>query len=103
MGLGMGGGIAFLRASRNQAIYALKDMPQPLPLQIPFLGYVPLIRTKRSTGKALGDKDKALLLESVRLVRTALLSRLSGKKGATTLITSAAAGDWEIKLREDYG
>jgi len=36
MGLGMGGGVAFLRASRSQAIYTAKDMPHPM--QVPFLG-----------------------------------------------------------------
>ena len=47
MALGMGSGVAFLKASRNQAIYTHEDMPYPM--QVPFLGYIPAIRTKRST------------------------------------------------------
>ena len=92
-GLGMGGGAAFLRASRNQSIYTPKDMPQPV--QVPFLGYVPLIRTKNLPGKGLFDEitqNRVLLTESIRFVRTALLSRLNGKSPTAVLITSAAAG-----------
>jgi len=103
-GLGMGGGAAFLRASRNQAIYAAKDMPQPM--QVPFLGYVPLVRTKRAPGKALWDEitqNQVLLVESVRLVRTALLSRLNGRDSVTMLITSAAAGTGKSSLTKILG
>ena len=92
-GLGVGGGAAFLRASRNQAIYAPNDMPKLM--QIPFLGYVPLVRAKKAPGKALWEEiaqDRVLLIESVRLVRTALLSRLTMSGTTTILITSAAAG-----------
>ena len=86
MGLGMGGGVAFLRASRNQAIYTPKDMPHPM--QVPFLGYIPVTRTRRSSD----DKVSPAMIESIRFVRTALLSRLDGQGSTTVLVTSADAG-----------
>jgi len=103
-GVGLGGGAAFLRASRNQSIYAPKDMPQPM--QVPFLGYVPLVRTKNAPGKALWGEitqNQVLLVESIRLVRTALLSRLNGKATVTMLITSAAAGTGKSSLTKILG
>lgn len=103
-GLGLGGGAAFLRASRNQAIYAPKDMPQPM--QAPFLGYVPLVRTKSPPGKALWGEitqNQVLLVESIRLVRTALLSRLNGKGTVTMLVTSAAAGTGKSSFTKILG
>ena len=93
LGVGVGGGAAFLRASRNQAIYTARDMPQPV--QVPFLGQVPLLPTRKPSGKAAGDgaaDDQLLLTESIRLVRTALLSHLTGQDSATVLVTSATAG-----------
>jgi capsular exopolysaccharide synthesis family protein len=86
LGLGMGGGAAFLRASRDQTIYARKDIPHPM--QVPFLGYIPVMRAKRS----LGDEVSPAMIESVRIVRTGLLSRLDGQGSTTLLVTSAAAG-----------
>jgi len=86
MGLGMGGGLAFLRASRNQAIYTPKDMPHPM--QVPFLGYIPVTRTRRSSD----DEVSPAMIESIRFVRTALLSRLDGQGNTTVLVTSADAG-----------
>ena len=93
MGLGMGGGVAFLKAGRNQTIYDPRDLPPTL--QAPFLGYIPLTRIKRPLGKSLHDEIQRIRdykIESVRLVRTALLSRLNGQGGATILIASATAG-----------
>ena len=93
LGLGMGSGVAFLRASRNQGIYAPKDMPQAM--QIPFLGHLPLVRSRRALGGSLSQEimqKQFLLLESVRLVRTALLSRLDRQRATFILITSAASG-----------
>ena len=86
MGLGMGGGAAFLRASRNQAIYTPKDMPHPM--QVPFLGYIPVTRTRRSSD----DEVSPAMIESIRFVRTALLSRLDGQGSTTVLVTSADVG-----------
>jgi tyrosine-protein kinase Etk/Wzc len=82
----MGGGVAFLRASRNQAIYTPKDMPHPM--QVPFLGYIPVIRTRRASD----DEVSPAMIESIRFVRTALLSRLDGQGSTTVLVTSADAG-----------
>jgi capsular exopolysaccharide synthesis family protein len=86
LGLGMGSGVAFLRASRNQAIYAPKDMPHPM--QVPFLGYIPVMGAKKTPG----DEISPAMIESVRVVRTALLSRLDGQNSTTVLVTSAATG-----------
>jgi capsular exopolysaccharide synthesis family protein len=91
-GLGLGGGLAFLRASRNQTIYAPKDMPQPA--QTPFLGYVPLIHLKKLR-RSLCDEieqNQLLLIESVRVLRTALLSRLHGQGNTAVVVTSANEG-----------
>ena len=93
MGLGMGGGVVFLRASRNQAIYTPKDMPHPM--QVPFLGYIPVTRTRISLGRSLYDeirRSQSHVIESIRVVRTTLLSRLDGQGSTTVLITSAATG-----------
>jgi capsular exopolysaccharide synthesis family protein len=86
MGLGTGGGLAFLRASRNQAIYTPKDMPHPM--QVPFLGYIPATRTRKSSD----DENNPAVLESIRFVRTALLSRLDSQGSTTVLVTSADTG-----------
>jgi len=86
LGLGMGGGAAFLRASRNQAIYTPKDMPHPM--QVPFLGYIPATRTRKSSD----DEFSPAMIESIRFVRTALLSRLDGQGCTTVLVTSADTG-----------
>ncbi len=86
LGLGTGGGVAFLRASKNQAIYTPKDMPHPM--QVPFLGYIPVTRTRRSSD----DEVSPAMIESIRFVRTALLSRLDGQGSTTVLVTSADAG-----------
>lgn len=92
-GLGLGGGLAFLRAMRNQTIYAVKDMPQPA--QTPFLGYVPLVNLRKPLGRALCEEieqKQGHLTESLRVLRTALLSRLSGQGRTTVVVTSANAG-----------
>jgi capsular exopolysaccharide synthesis family protein len=93
LGFGMGGGAAFLRASRNQAIYAAKDMPQPM--QAPFLGHIPSVRLKKTPGRLLCaeiEQNQVLLNESIRVLRTALLSRLDGQDSTTVLVTSANEG-----------
>jgi len=96
LALGAGSGLAYLRAGRNQVIYTPKDMPYPM--QAPFLGYIPLTGTRRLVGKSLASQyeqtqhDQSSMIESIRIVRTALLSRLNGKDGTTILVTSAAEG-----------
>lgn len=92
-GLGMGGGIAFLRASRNQTIRYARDIPHPA--QTPFLGHIPLVQMHKAPGTSLCEeleRNQFRLLESVRVLRTALLSRLSDQGGATVLVTSADEG-----------
>jgi len=105
LGLGVGGGAAFLRASRNQTIYTPKDMPQPM--QVPFLGFIPLIRTQKlPAGKSLLDEikqNRILFTESVRVLRTALLSRLDGQGTTTVLITSAMAGTGKSSFTRALG
>jgi len=86
MGLGLGGGLAFLRSVKSQAIYAAKDMPQPM--QVPLLGHIPVTNTKRPPEEEVSPA----MIESVRVVRTTLLSRLNGQECTTVLVTSAAAG-----------
>jgi capsular exopolysaccharide synthesis family protein len=86
LGLGMGGGAAFLRASKNQTIYAAKDMPPPM--QVPFLGHIPVVYTRGP----LDDEVSPAMIESIRFVRTALLSRLDGQSSTTVLVTSADVG-----------
>ncbi|MFC1634697.1 polysaccharide biosynthesis tyrosine autokinase [Planctomycetota bacterium] len=94
VGLGVGGGVGFLRATRSQVIYSPKDMPYPM--QVPFLGYMPIIPTQRSqrNSKSLcsGQQSQPHVVESIRHLRTALLSRLSGQGNTVVLITSAVAG-----------
>ena len=87
MGLSIGGCAAYIRASRNQAIYAPKDMPYPI--QALSLGNIPFIR------KSVPDKirqTQSQMEESVRVVRTTLLSRLNDRASTTILVTSSAAG-----------
>jgi len=96
LALGMGGGLAFLRASMNQAIYTSRDMPYPM--QAPFLGYIPMTSNRRLVGKSIASRyeqiqqDQSSMIESIRIVRTALLSRLNGRASTTVLVTSANAG-----------
>jgi capsular exopolysaccharide synthesis family protein len=86
LALGLGGGVAFLKDSRNKAIFAPKDLPYPM--QVPFLGYIPDIRGAKPSNGQAGH----VLIEPTRVVRTALLSRLDGQGCTTVLVTSAAAG-----------
>ena len=104
VGLSAGGGVAFLRAMRNQTIYTAKDMPQPI--QAPFLGFIPLIRTRKPPGRSLLDEveqNRHLLSESFRVLRTALLSRLDGRGSATVLVTSAMAGTGKSSFARALG
>ncbi|NQT01777.1 MAG: hypothetical protein HQ580_07135 [Planctomycetes bacterium] len=73
MGLGAGSGLAYLKAGRNQAIYTPMDMPNPM--QVPFLGYIPVTPVIGS----LDNETSPATFESIRIVRTALLSRLNGQ------------------------
>ncbi|MHC4103941.1 MAG: GumC family protein, partial [Planctomycetota bacterium] len=85
LGLGLGGSAAFLRATVTQTIYTNKDIPYPM--QVPFLGYIPASRTRKSPN----EEFSPAMVESIRVVRTALLSRLNGHVNTTVLVTSADA------------
>ena len=100
VGLGMGGGAAFLRASRNQTIYAPKDMPAPM--QVPLLGHIPVTRTRRLLSDEL-RQNHSRVIESVRVVRTALLSRLEGHDSTAILVTSAGAGTGKSRFTKVLG
>jgi capsular exopolysaccharide synthesis family protein len=93
MALAASFGAALLRAGRNQTIYAFQDMPPTL--RAPLLGHIPLTRIRRPLGKSLYAEMQRIRdhkIESIRVVRTALLTRLNGHPCATVLITSAAEG-----------
>ena len=95
LGLGMGGGAAFLRASRNQTIYAPKDMPQPM--QVPILGLIPVTPTRKLLPEKI-RQSQSRVTESIRVVRTTLLSRLDSHGSTTVLVTSAAEGTGKSRL-----
>jgi len=86
LALGSGSGLAYLKAGRNQAIYNPRDMPYPM--QVPFLGYIPVTPAVVSPDNEVNPAT----VESVRIVRTALLSQLSGRDSTTVMITSSAKG-----------
>jgi capsular exopolysaccharide synthesis family protein len=100
VGLGMGGGVAFLRATRNQTIYAPRDMPAPM--QVPLLGHIPVTRTRRLLSDEL-RQNHSRVIESVRVVRTALLSRLEGQDSTAILVTSAGAGTGKSRFTKVLG
>ena len=104
MGLCMGGGVAFLRAGRNQVVYSPQDILRPV--QLPFLGYIPLVNLRKSLGKTLSDDIKQkqfVLTESIRFMRTALLSRLDNHDSATMLITSSVTGTGKSSFTNTLG
>ena len=103
-GLGLGCGTALLRASKHQAIYSVKDMS--LPMQVPFLGHIPLIRLRKPFGGTLREEiehNQFLLIESIRVMRTTLLSRLDEQGSATVLITSSTAGTGKSSFTKILG
>jgi Mrp family chromosome partitioning ATPase/uncharacterized protein involved in exopolysaccharide biosynthesis len=93
-GLGVSGGITFLRASRNQVVYAPQDMP--VAMRAPFLGNVPLIHGPKLQGGPLAatidEPDRSILNESIRFARTALLSRLDMQNTTSIQVTSSSPG-----------
>jgi polysaccharide biosynthesis transport protein len=104
LGLCAGGGTAVLRAGRNQVVYTPQDIPRPI--QLPFLGYVPVINLKKPLGKGLSDEIKQkqfVLNESIRVMRTALLSRLNGRNSASILITSSIPGTGKSSFTNTLG
>ena len=104
LGIFMGGGAALLRAGRNQVVYTLQDVPRPT--QLPFLGYIPLVNLRKSLGRALSDEIKQkqfLLTESIRFMRTALLSRLDSHDSAIIMITSSVMGTGKSSFTNTLG
>jgi len=104
MGICVGGTVAFLRASRNQVVYSPQDILRPV--QMPFLGYVPLVNLRKSLGKTLSEDIKQkqfVLTESIRFMRTALLSRLDNHDSATMLITSSVTGTGKSSFTNTLG
>jgi succinoglycan biosynthesis transport protein ExoP len=103
-GLCVGGGVAFLRAGRNQVVYTPQDIQRPV--QLPFLGYIPLVNLRKTLGKALSEDIKQkqfVLTESIRFMRTALLSRLDSHNSATVLITSSITGTGKSSFTNTLG
>jgi capsular exopolysaccharide synthesis family protein len=86
--LGLGAGVSFLRSNLAKAVQGVGDLP-PAP-RVPFLGQVVLMR-KGNGPSAEAVEDNALVAESIRMVRTALLSRLDGRCSAI-LVSSADTG-----------
>jgi succinoglycan biosynthesis transport protein ExoP len=86
LALGAGCGLAYRKANRSQTIYTPGDMPHPR--QVPFLGYIPVDKNLRLPDRQAGSAT----IESVRVVRTALLSLLNGEQGTTVMVTSATEG-----------
>lgn len=87
-GLAVGFGLGLLRASTTESIHEANDLPAIS--HTPFLGHLPLIRDRPDAGPV---EDYPLLAECVRMIRTALLQRLAGRRGCPILITSAVPGE----------
>jgi capsular exopolysaccharide synthesis family protein len=85
-GLGAGAATCFLRLSTTQTIHEPDDLGQTAAT--PFLGQLPFIQSK---AKAPVEESE-LLLESMRMLRTALLQRIDYQKGSIVQITSAEPG-----------
>ena len=94
--LALGSSAAFVKDRREGIFTELNDLPYPM--QVTLLGSVPDIASqKRRKGllKSLFKRTKPnwpAVMDAVRIVRTALLSRLDGRKGTTILITSSVSG-----------
>ena len=86
LALGAGVGLAFVRGVRSKEIHEAIDLPPVL--RAPFLGQLPLVQTKNGSPV----EDDPNYREGVRMVRTALLSRIGNRKGAAILVTSAGRG-----------
>ncbi|MEJ2647657.1 MAG: AAA family ATPase, partial [Sedimentisphaerales bacterium] len=104
LGFCLGGGATFLRAGKNQVVYTPQDISRQT--QLPLIGYIPLINLKRSLGKALSDEIKRkqfLLKESIRFMRTVLLSHLDSRDSAVILITSSVTGTGKSSFTNTLG
>lgn len=84
--LGLGIGAAYLRASLNPTIHEADDLPLGGPT--PFLGHLPLVRNP----ERISDEEERRLAECMRMIRTALLQRLTTARGHVVMVTSAGPG-----------
>jgi len=90
--LGVAVGLAFLRIKLSPTVDQVVELARPV--HSAFLGHLPLGRT---TG-VLRLEESAPHLESVRMIRTALLNRLGGVRGVVVQITSATVGSGKSTL-----
>ena len=77
-----GVGFAFLRCMLDSSVREARDVRGAG--HIPFLGYVPKVRRPSD----LLDESDGPLHESIRMVRTALLDRVSARGGCSVVVTS---------------
>lgn len=82
----MGAAVAYLRASLNPKIVAANDVRSSV--RVPFLGQLPPLGIVEND---LTDYDPAIL-ESMRMVRTALLERVEPGRDQIILVTSSSSG-----------
>ncbi|MBN1973285.1 MAG: AAA family ATPase [Sedimentisphaerales bacterium] len=94
--LGLGSAAAFLKDRTDNIIYSLNDLPYPM--QATLLGVIPHAVTGKSARgllKSLYARTKlnvSGMMDSIRIVRTALLSRLDSHDCTAILVTSSADG-----------
>jgi capsular exopolysaccharide synthesis family protein len=81
--LGAGVALAFFRASTSQAVHEPDDVASAA--RTPFLGQLPLVSRKQCPNL----EDSEVLGECIRMVRTALLRRLTDHRGGVVQVTSA--------------
>lgn len=77
--------LAILRSAMDTSVRRVEDVLSAV--QVPFLGHLPKVRFESE----LLDETSDLLKENIRMIRTALLDRLSNVSGNAVLITSAGA------------
>ena len=90
-GFAAGLGLAFLRASLDTSLRQADEVVSAV--RIPFLGQLP----KVSPAAVLDSTDERLV-EALRMVRTALLERVTPGKGCTILITSPTPQEGKTSL-----
>jgi len=75
---------AYLRTTLDPRIREVVDVRYTV--RVPFLGQVPALPSSRKR-----SSESPLMVESIRIVRTALLERLDGSGGNSVLITSSSS------------
>ncbi len=95
--LGAGVATAFMRASRSQDVHEVDDIAHAVPT--PFLGFLPILTdTKESS-----FEKNPVLAESVRMLRTALLRRITSDGGTVVQVTSAESWRRQVHRGDDAG